>query len=346
MGKETIMLAKPVAPKLIDPQAKYMISEKIDGQPAHFVLQEDGSLMVESRQGKPITSVSQKLLDDVVHYLTMNGIKECSGELYVPLMGSAEISGLVRKDEVCEELELNLFPHQPERAQPTTDMRVLDHILVSGEVILDAIDETGIIRLFQDNGSFDASSTLGEEIATKLEMVNDIQFDSTDRKYIEGFIAYKVDEPWVAGKRSSGYIKLIQDPTIDLLVVGVEEARTTKDQVDEDGNILIPKGTPLGRVGAFICKWGNGTCKVGSGKLSHKGAKYLWDRIQEGRTRIVEETTVYMRTKENGDSVEVTQYPMIIEVKYKVDAKYTSPRQPTFQRFRYDKDTYQTSFEE
>lgn len=309
MGKETIMLAKPVATKLIDPEAWYMISEKIDGQPANFSWNKNNELVAESRQGKPITSLNDHMMDCVHHYMTHNDLATCTGELDIPEMGSAEISGLVRKDEVCDDFQLRLFPHQPDPAQPTTCMQVLDAITVQGCEILDAIDSTGVIRLFNDDGSFNVETALGFQIMAELNMVNEPKRDKTDRNRIEGFIAYKIDEPWVAGKRSNGYIKLIQDPTIDLLVVDIEEA------VSKDGE-------PLGRAGAFICKWGDGTCKVGAGKLSHQEAKEVW----------------LFR--------EVVKNERVIEAKYKADGKYTKPRQPTFQRFRHDKDTYQTSFEE
>lgn len=309
MANETIMLAKPFKDKLVDKDAKYMISEKLDGVPV--CIKHNGTEWEAlSRQGKPITSIPH-ILKDVE--ATVSPREEVIGELYMIGEPFAKISGAVRKQEPNEAINLYLFPRDIpfDGAAILCDMsdyvHRLNHFYVSGVELAQAKDAVSI--MFQHARYMQCT-------------LNDI-----DSPYFEGLIAMKCGAGWQAGKRSNGYLKLLNEPTLDLLVVSLEEATTTKDTYDTDelsptfGEVILPKGTPLGRVGAFVCTWNTGACRVGAGKLSHAQAEALWsDRANWLRGR------------------------KIIEAKYKADPTYDKPRQPTFQRFRSDKDTWEEDF--
>ena len=291
MSKATIMLAKVMTEKLIDAKALYSISEKLDGQPV-CITNNKGVLTAVSRQDKAVTSINH-ILTELQEYLPEG--RTIVGEVYVVGKGSAEISGLVRRDEPCVDLKLHLFPEfTSELVEGYYELEhtvVIPHMYIFGDTLLTQFK--------------DGSICVGLGFQETLDKVCLNHY--TDDAF-EGYIARKDETKWSAGKRSNNYLKIIQDPTMDMLVLDVEEA-------------VSKSGEPLGRVGAFIVKWGDGTTKVGAGKLSHKEATQLWN-----------------------DYKLYGMVPMIIEVKYKKDAKYTAPRQPTFQRFRYDKDTYETEF--
>lgn len=293
------MLAKMGSPKLIDPEGYYKISEKLDGQPVK-IIRVDGVLEAYSRQGKRVYSI-QHILDelDTLELILADGQYLC-GELFNKDMGSAEISGLVRKNEPALCLSFYIFTDfkEPLRDKLVRGRNVhyLKYWYMKGSWLLE----------LYNGDAFKGSDIL------KLNITNifgDEGLISTDMNF-EGFIARKDTTPWLEGKRSNDYLKLLEEPTLDMKVIGFEEA-VSKDK------------EPLGRVGAFIVKWDGGTCKVGAGKLTHNEAKQFWQGYQEGA---------------------VLFDNMIIEVKYKQDNKYTSPRQPTFQRFREDKTEYQTTF--
>lgn len=290
MANETIMLAKPFKDKLVDKDAKYMISEKLDGVPV--CIKHNGTEWEAlSRQGKPITSIPH-ILKDVE--ATVSPREEVIGELYIIGEPFAKISGAVRKQEPNEAINLYLFPRDVPfdgaaiLCEMSDYVHRLNHFCVSGVELAQAKD--AVSSMFQH--ARDMQCTL-----------NDI-----DSPYFEGLIAMKCGAGWQAGKRSNGYLKLLNEPTLDLLVVSLEEAHS-KD------------GVALGRVGAFVCTWNTGACRVGAGKLSHAQAEALWS-----------------------DRANWLRGYKIIEAKYKADPTYDKPRQPTFQRFRSDKDTWEEDF--
>lgn len=300
MSNETIMLAKVAKRKLIDPEAMYEISEKLDGQPVYIPADFSKAL---SRQGKEVTSIEHileefrgccEIVEDKLH--SVDGVV---GELYIKGEGSAEISGHVRKNAPCERLCLYLFPEFVGDYDDGFSIKDLKAVRVTGARLLELLDEDDTIRI---------GRSFHDEVYT-------CRVNSHESPFFEGYIARKVDTPWISGKRSNDYLKLIEEPTMDMKVVGFEEAHSKAKE-------------PLGRVGAFIVEWVDEdgtktTTKVSKGKLTNGEATVWWYDWKEGNL-----------TLEN----------TIIEVKYKRDAKYTVPRQPTFQRFRDDKTTYQNSF--
>ena len=303
MSKATVMLGKTAKPKLIDTASWYTVSEKLDGQPVRIKWNRDTrKLEAVTRQDKPVTSIDH-ILDSLYNQVSdisgdIGGYPEIAGELYIPGLGSAEISGKARKHETCPDLKLYMFPEFQDGLCPTEHVRFIPYVSVSGGMLSE--------ELFNIHGEISVSQWLHDSLSP-------FTINKHTSEAFEGYIARLVGDEWTHGKRSNNYLKIIEDPTIDLRVVGFEEA-------------VSKEGAPLGRVGAFVCEWKGETCKVGAGKLSHAEASALLQQFV-------------------GDGISSCA-PLIIEVKYKQDAKYTSPRQPTFQRFRYDKSEYQTSFEE
>lgn len=299
------MLGKSVSSKLIDPDALYGISEKLDGVPATISWDESGmNVKAVSRQDKPILSINH-ILKQMQQLLDISDDTEISGELYIKGKPFKDIGGLVRKQETnenTEQLEFWIFPEFADKLD-LDDLhdgadRRYPHINIIPQ---DTMTGNHIICQIKD-GKWKPSQHFHDFYENE-------RINSENDPFFEGYIARKVGTPWLKGKRSNDYLKLIEDPTLDLKVIGFNEA--------ED-----KEGKALGRVGSFICEWGKGeTCNVGAGKLSHSEAKFIWNRHIE--------------------QPQLLDYSdLIIEVKYKRDPSYTVPRQPTFQSWRDDKDEY------
>lgn len=133
-----------------------------------------------------------------------------------------------------------------------------------------------------------------------------------DNPTAEGMIIRSTTETWQPGKRTWGYQKYVVDPTIDLCLKSVEEA-TAED------------GTPLGMVGRLNFWYKGRSIGVGPGKLTHKERTDLWQQWSKDRHPVCQSYT-----PDSGP---------IAAIKYKRDESYTDLRQPTFQAWRYDKDT-------
>lgn len=306
MAKATIMLAQNKAKKHIDPEAIYHVSEKLDGVPVLIKYAEDDlTLTATSRQGKPILSIDH-ILKQLHEHARLGYTDELVGELWIKDAPFKDIGGLVRKQETNEDtrkLELYIFPD------------FFDTI--GGAVFWDDWDDWECMQ----NINFILGEKIKGEILLEhfiddkwkpmnefMDYMKDKMFNKPSSLYFEGFIARKMYTEWIAGKRSNDFLKLIEDPTLDLKVIQVFPA--WKPKVDGEAQDFYE------RVGSFECMWGDGeTCKVGAGKLTHKEAEDLWKYKEE-------------------------QIGRIIEVKYKRDPSYHVPRQPTFQHFRDDKDEY------
>jgi ATP-dependent DNA ligase len=121
---------------------------------------------------------------------------------------------------------------------------------------------------------------------------------------------YKVFQP---GKRCWGTQRMKPVPTIDLMIVGFEEAHSA------DGN-------PLGMVGRVLAEYNTmgfdaegavhnyQIIGVGPGALNHTERKNLWRMYKQGKFA-----------------------PRIAEIRYMRDDSYDALRQPTFKQWRDDK---------
>lgn len=116
----------------------------------------------------------------------------------------------------------------------------------------------------------------------------------------EGIIIRSPDHVFKASHRSWGLMRWKHAETVDLRIVDVSEA-FKKD------------GSPTGMVGSFEVLYNGYLCSVGAGKLKHAERKQIWSNQDE-----------YLNKT--------------IEILYKPDNTYKGLREPTFQRFRPDKD--------
>ncbi len=119
------------------------------------------------------------------------------------------------------------------------------------------------------------------------------------------------DEPYKYG-RSWGMMRYVVHPTIDLRVVGVEEA-TAKKRMKFLGQ-WYEKGDGLGAVGRIVVSYKGNEIGVGPGAMSHADRRFFWSN--------------------QSDLV-----GQIIKIKYKRDDTYEALRQPTFVAIHPDKTT-------
>ena len=124
----------------------------------------------------------------------------------------------------------------------------------------------------------------------------------------EGMVARSYNDTFRAGKRNWGYQKMLNEPTIDLRIVSVEEAVEAKT------------GKGKGMVGRLVAEYKGTTIGIGPGKLTHAERQKLFHDFH--KTRLI------------------PQFPnRIAQIKYKAGGGYDALRQPTFQYWRDDKDT-------
>lgn len=300
----TIPLAKPFNRTALEKMGgAYGVSVKLDGVPLKFVFDVNGSdvkvVDIRTRQDKPCPA------GQVHAALLAMSIKEGAGspmawpdgrytfvaEVTHPLKHDfKDLSGIVRSEQHEEHRQLifNVFDfvHDIRSGDPYAERMFAANMLFSRSCIYDRF------RVVEQSwySEVDDAIAHAEQIAS-IEVV-------------EGAIIKSGRDVWAPGKRSWGYQKVLVDPTVDLRVVGFEEAVSGKT------------GEPLGMVGRINCEYRGETIGVGPGKLSHTERKKVWYS--------------YM------DNPGLPDYG-IAEVKYKRDESYTALRQPTFQQWRDDK---------
>lgn len=284
MTKATIPLATSFNPRYF--KGGVVLMEKYDGVPIRVRLEGGKVTEATTRPGKPLTSSVAHLVDAVAEVFGEDfPDREFVMEVQHPTVKAfKDLSGMVRKDAPCPELYGIVF-------DMSGDEGFLDRITMLGQRIMRIGD-----RLFPP------STTVMEEMPDNLE--GDklfIQYVSTTPKeYFEGWIARCADDPYEPNKRQKGYQKLVIEPTVDLQIVGFEEA------VSKDGE-------PLGMVGRLVAEYKGEKIGIGPGKLTHAERRELF-------------TTPFASGR-------------IAEIKYKRDPSYNALRQPTFQHWRDDKDT-------
>lgn len=264
-----MMLSKKFDPKKVEYPC--VVTPKMDGVPV--LMSKDGFV---SRDGKPITSLPtvQKLLEPFFdRFPTVTLI----GEVYAHMVPFKDISGAVRnKTEEC----------------------------IYSPVLFDMFDIARPAKYYERIGFL--RTYLSDKFIVKGELVGSEEYIYYYHKHFmaegyEGTMIRNVDAYYEQGKRSWGCMKLKDEPTMDLEVVGFTEA-------------ISLEGEPKGMVGALQCKYKDTVVNIGAGALLH-----------EERASILVNQADYVGK--------------IAEVKYMPDATYDKLRQPTFVRWRDDKDT-------
>lgn len=284
MTKATIPLATSFNPGYF--KGRVVLMEKYDGVPIRVRLEGGEVAEATTRPGKPLTASVAHLVDAVAEVFgDQFPDREFVMEVQHPEVKTfKDVSGMVRKDEPRPELYGVVF-----------DMS-------GGEGFLDRLEMLSQTLMRVGDRLFSPATVVLPEMPDNLE--GDklfIQYVSTTPKeYFEGWIVRCADDPYEPNKRQKGYQKLVIEPTVDLKIVGFEEA------VSKDGE-------PLGMVGRLIAEYKGEKIGIGPGKLTHAERRELF-------------TTPFASGR-------------IAEIKYKRDPSYDALRQPTFQHWRDDKDT-------
>ena len=290
----TIPLAKGFSEKHL--KFPVFLSHKIDGVPIRIDIVADGNHTIRTRQGKDVPSVRQLVQEFADEFRGIAGLGyfdvPCTliGEVYQhgdPHADFKDTSGIVRRqDDQSHRLALGLF-----------------------EMFTPALQEVGFERRYEAmlelNDLHGRVSVLHQQrVETMSQLEHHFEDFCNQFPKAEGMVARNWDDPFMPGKRSWGYQKLLREPTIDLRIVDFKEA-------------ISEAGEPLGLVGRLVASYKGREIGIGPGKLTHAERRDLWQR--------------YKMTAERGEIG-------IAQIKYKSDDSYDALRQPTFQHWRLDKD--------
>ena len=252
MGKEVIMLASKYDPK--KQQFPAHVSEKYDGVAADFYKTPTG-WKVRTRQDKPIKSV-QHIIDALnAHAMNWSNGVHVIGELYVPGMDFKDISGLVRRDALAENLLLFVYDQYWEHTLEFNE-----------EISCFAKRLEGMQEIVKD---------VGEPLVLPpyyiVTSVDDIQEATHNILKInpeaEGIMVRQLHGPesmYVAGKRPRGMAKYKLVETHDLKLVDIEQAIDAKTG---EGN---------GMAGRLVVEYKGKEVGVGPGKLTHAERIDMW----------------------------------------------------------------------
>lgn len=297
----TIPLAKGFSEKHL--KWPVLISIKYDGVPVRIDIDAEGNHTIRTRQGKDVPSVrtlvqefvdryisDERDHDDVVTPITLVGEVVQHENRFADFK---QTSGIVRKqDDQSHRLALLLF-----------ECDVQDTFIERHQFMEDFIAHIhGRVHVIPQIACENMDQLLSHQ--TKV-------LDYWPEA--EGMVARNHDDPFAPGKRSWGYQKLLQEPTIDLRIVDFEEA-TAED------------GTPKGMVGRLVALYNGKKIGIGPGRLTHKERIALW----EAKVAHIEK---------HGPSDYYVNGTSIAQIKYKKDDSYDALRQPTFQHWRDDKET-------
>lgn len=292
---KTIELAQPEyrPDKMVYPAA---VSLKLDGVPGNFL----STRLPKTRQDTDITSVAHIQNFFVKHFPKGVGIV---GELYDPDLKFKVIGGQVRD---TKQQHTNLKLHVFDLFVPDNPSAIFEHRTEALRLVLE--DTAGNLgKQLSDLPIIRIPQIIVQNEEEAREAHDAIMAANPDA---EGTMLASLSRVWTAGKRLWTLQKCKPEPTIDIEIIGFNEA--TNDE-----------GVGLNRVGRLIGKLNRVDAKgvqtysqtgVGPGRLTHKEAKALWADYKAGRYR-----------------------PRIAEVKYMPDNSYDALRQGTFQRWRDDK---------
>jgi DNA ligase 1 len=291
MANEFMMLAKDFDPDKATFPAQ--ISEKLDGVASYFVTNPEGTVSAWSRQGKPITSVPH--IEDWLSGRLPTGCRVC-GELTVSGREFKDASGLIRRNEPCAEIVLNVYDYLD------WELRLSNRHTYAQRMQM-MVQALGL----KDWVSYPVRLIPGGTASDMIEGNAIIQSIYNENPKAEGVMvrAWHGEHSLYKFGRSWGMMRIKPKPTIDLPIVGFEEAVSKDDK-------------PLGMVGKVIARYKKQNIGVGPGRLSHEDRKTIWAN-----------QNAYVG--------------LIAEIQYMKDDSYTALRQPTFQQWRLDKSNSQKS---
>lgn len=322
-AKTTVPLAKSYDPKKMEFPA--FASLKIDGSAVRFdvVKFSNGDLYVDlkSRQDKPVVAC-ETVVDEWVRKNQgkfVRGFKYTFvGELYDTgnLLGTAstQTHSKKRKEDQGTLVSIALYDYVCENLQ-------------SGGV--PALKSSWVVRK-EMLGFFATTSNV--TVLPQTPVANDQEVQEFKARLAakynnrhEGIVIRSAADEWRLEGRSWGYGRIVNEPTLDVRIVGFTQG------MDKDGlhkqtlGSLITQDTTTGE---FI--------GVGPGKMKHADRDALWEKVLAAHAK---DEFKFIKVQVSGKWTWVYFMKLevdIAEVKHKPDPNYTL-RQPTFQRWREDK---------
>lgn len=277
------------------------VGQKLDGVPVRIRKMGGNHVFAYSRQNEVITSIPH-ILPYVSRMLLDGG--SITGELYIEGMPFKDISGLVRQKK------------------PSVDTgKLILHVFeadIRGKPEMPYADRMRDFRGVLNALSSATGMALTDLPCREIPMIEALDAASVEQAFellmranpnAEGAVAHYAYKDFQPGLRRYTGMKLKPEPTIDLRIVGFEEAvdkyKNPKDMVGR----VIAELTTMTKQGPKTEETG-----IGPGALTHAERKVLWAKFRRGQFT-----------------------PRIAEVKYMKDDTYDGLRQPTFVRWRDDK---------
>lgn len=299
--KESIELYKPWTPHRAE--FPMFVGQKLDGVPVRIRKMGGKHVFAYSRQNEVITSIPH--ITPYISRMLLDG-GSITGELYIEGMPFKDISGLVRQKK------------------PSVDTgKLILHVFeadIRGKPEMPYVDRMRDFRGVLDALATATGKALSDLPCREIRMIECFDPASVERAFdlimqtnpnAEGAVAHYSGKDFQPGVRRYTGMKLKPEPTIDLLIVGFEEAvdkfKNPKDMVGR----VIAQLTTMTKDGPKTEETG-----VGPGALTHAERKVLWAKFRSGKFT-----------------------PRLAEVKYMKDDTYDGLRQPTFVRWRDDKQT-------
>lgn len=299
MSEDLMILAKDVEWHRMVGKRCYL-SEKIDGVPAIF-----GAFMDPlSRQGEALVSAPHIANPLRTYLYTHEPSLEIIGELHVPGAPFKVSSGKARSKSPQAALHLAIWDVVWNAAPRLSYAERFEAAQAALHEINRSIPQVAVVPMsLVEPDSPEQAEALVKDYYEYLA--------ATLPYHPEGVMIRIEDEPYKYG-RSWGMMRYVVHPTIDLRVVGVEEA-TAKKRMKFLGQ-WYEKGEGLGAVGRIVVSYKGNEIGVGPGAMSHADRRFFWSN--------------------QSDLV-----GQIIKIKYKRDDTYEALRQPTFVAIHPDKTT-------
>lgn len=285
-----IPLAKAYDPSKIEFPG--YLSVKLDGVPVRIDVETAGqsvrSMTLQSRQGEHLQSVTTQ----ATMLAARSALSFPAGRYtfvaevtHRTLSDFKDVSGVVRRHEQSNDLILNIFDFDLDFPAKTSFGNRYQHIRRMHNSL--CCEHIKIVH----------QAPVSCQVVLDLA-VSDMRSLFPDA---EGFVYRAASAEFKPGARHWDYMKIVEDPSVDLMIVGFEEG----------------KGKNAGAAGTLIAEYKGTRIGIGPGKLSYSDRFQLW--------------------KQWGYRLNSME-PRLAKIKYKRDSSYTALRQPTFQCWRDDKD--------
>lgn len=280
--------------------------QKFDGVPVR-IINVGGNILAYTRQGEQISVL--KHLTEVMKYILIEPGSSVTGECYIHGMNFKDISGMVRQQKI-QKPELNYY---------VFDFDVLPS--VGGDWLSRRNTFTRCFATYLEVAGQHQNDCPVKAIPTLIcknegEVNEAFVMLNTAFPNAEGAVLHSLSKGYEPGERRATTQKLKHTPTIDLRIIGFEEAI---DKSTGQGNGMV------GRVIAELSRMqpsADGSTRlvtteigIGPGALKHNERRMLWSMQMHKRFK-----------------------PRIAEVRYMRDDSYSSLRQPTFVQWRTDKE--------